>query len=388
MQMTRGRWLVVLALIVVVLAGGWAARRPGAQADEVRSSLIETTGGPASTEGFARATDPAGLSFPAAFGAHPDYQTEWWYYTGNVQTAEGRAFGYQFTIFRRSLTPGAAERTSAFATNDVYMAHFTVTDGVGRQFFENERFQRGGGVAGAQAEPYRVWLDDWSVEQVEQDVYTMRAEADEVAIDFRLRALKPPALHGNNGLSQKSGETGNASYYYSQTRLETTGTVTVQGEAFGVAGLSWKDHEYGTSSLAENAVGWDWFSLQLSDGRELMYFQIRTDAGGIEPASSGSLILADGSVRPLAQNDVQVEVLETWTSPESGGTYPARWRVSIPSESIELTITPLIPDQELNVSATYWEGAVVAEGTAGGQPITARGYIELTGYAGERAPSV
>ncbi|HEX8681166.1 MAG TPA: lipocalin-like domain-containing protein [Ardenticatenaceae bacterium] len=388
--MNRRGWIAILVLVVALVgAGAWVARRPARANNEVRSSLIETMGGPVEAEGFARATDPAGMSFPDAFGPHPSYQTEWWYYTGNVQTAEGRAFGYQFTIFRRSLTPSAPERESAFATNDVYMAHFAVTDAGGSRFFENERFQRGGGgAAGAQAEPYRVWLDDWSVEEIEPEVYRMRAQAEEVMIDFTLRSAKPPARHGNNGLSQKSGEVGNASYYYSQTRLETTGTLAIGEQRFEVGGLSWKDHEYGTSSLAENAAGWDWFSLQLSDGRELMYFQIRTVDGGVEPASSGSLVLEDGTVRPLAREAVQVEVLETWTSPESGGVYPAKWLLRVPSEGIELTITPLIPDQELNVSATYWEGAVVAEGSAGGQPITARGYIELTGYAGERAPSV
>ncbi len=384
----RTRWLLWGAVLAAFLVGGYLLVRP-ARTAEVRSSLVATSGGEASTAGFARATEPGALAFPDAFGPHPAYQTEWWYYTGNVETAEGRPFGYQFTIFRRSLVPDAPTRRSAFAAQSVYMAHFTVTDGAAAGFYENERFQRGGaGVAGAQAEPYRVWLDDWSVEEVGPDQYRLRARADEVAVDFTLRSLKPPALHGLAGLSPKSAERGNASYYYSQTRLDTAGTVTVRGEPFAVSGLSWKDHEYGTSSLADNAVGWDWFSLQLSDGRELMFFQIRTAEGGIEPASSGSLVLADGSVRPLARDEVRIEVLDTWESPETGGRYPSRWQLSVPSEGIELTLVPLIPDQELNVSAVYWEGAVRAEGTVRGAPLEARGYVELTGYAGSRAPSV
>ncbi len=384
----RRRLLIILALLATTVGGFYLALRPAAP-PRASASLIAPASAAPSTEGFARATEPGALRFPDAFGAHPDYQTEWWYYTGNLESETGRRFGYQFTIFRRSLVPQAAQRASDFATTSVYMAHFTVTDAQAGAFYANERFERGGGgAAGAQAAPYEVWLDDWVVEETAPGVYRMRAVADEVAIDLTLQALKPPALHGLAGLSPKSGEPGNASYYYSQTRLATEGTVTVAGEPFAVSGLSWKDHEYGTSSLADNAVGWDWFSLQLSDGRELMYFQVRTEDGGVEPASSGSLILEDGSVVPLARDEVQIEVLAQWTSPESGGSYPARWRLSVPSQGIELTLTPLIPNQELNVSATYWEGAVDAAGSADGQPITARGYIELTGYAGGRAPSV
>jgi predicted secreted hydrolase len=250
------RIVVGLLLVLAVAAAVFVVLRP-AQATEVRSSLVATTGEPPSMEGFARATEPGALAFPDAFGAHPEYQTEWWYYTGNVQTEAGRRFGYQFTIFRRSLAPPQEEeRPSEFAASSVYMAHFTVTDAAGGDFYDNERFQRGGGgVAGAQAEPYQVWLDDWSVVEVEPGVYHMQATADEVAIDFSLRSLKPPALHGNNGLSQKSDEPGNASYYYSQTRLETTGAVTVHGQSYQVSGLSWKDHEYVTSALAGSAVG-------------------------------------------------------------------------------------------------------------------------------------
>ncbi|MBA3532656.1 MAG: hypothetical protein H0T73_12095 [Ardenticatenales bacterium] len=382
----RGR---LAALLLLLLGGLGAFTLLREQPETVISASLLAEEGPLDSTGFARATDPNGLTFPDAFGPHPDYQTEWWYYTGNVQTAEGRPFGYQLTIFRRSLVPGSPHRPSDFATTSLYMAHFTVTDGEGGAFYEHERFQRaGGGAAGAQPEPYQVWLDDWAVEEIEPGLYWMHATGDEVAIDFTLRSLKAPALHGTNGLSQKSRQVGNASYYYSQTRLETSGTVTVRGQPHEVSGLSWKDHEYGTSSLAENALGWDWFSLQLSDGRELMYFQIRTVGGGIEPASSGSLILEDGTVRPLSQSEVGVEVLGTWTSPDSQGRYPAQWKLTVPSEGIELTIRPLIPNQELNVSVTYWEGAVLAEGTAGGQPISAQGYIELTGYAGARVPSL
>ena len=384
-----GRRGVVVGLVLLLgVALAALVLRPS-EPREVQASLIAPIDEAPSSEGFARAVDPEGMSFPDAFGPHPEYQTEWWYYTGNVETAEGRPFGYQFTIFRRSLRPDAPERASDFGTQSVYMAHFALTDGAGGRFYASERFQRGaGGVAGAQAAPYAVWLDDWEVREVAPTRYEMRARGDEVAIEFTLEATKPPARHGQNGLSQKSNEAGNASYYYSQTRLATRGTVTVQGERFAVEGASWKDHEYGTSALSADAVGWDWFSLQLSDGRELMYFQIRTDGGGVEPASSGSLILEDGSVRPLVLGDVELQVLDRWQSPATGGEYPARWRLRVPSEALDLTIEPLIADQELRLSTVYWEGAVRVSGTAAGTPVTGRGYIELTGYAGDRAPSV
>ncbi len=387
--MWRQRWLIGLILAVAVGVGAWFTFQPRTTAQDVSASLITPSDQPPDTTGFARVTDPNGMDFPDAFGPHPDYQTEWWYYTGNIQTADGRPFGYQLTIFRRALTPHPPQRASAFAANDVYMAHFTVTDGAAGDFYANERFQRGAaGAAGAAAVPYEVWLDDWQVAEIGPSVYSMRATADDVAIDFTLRAQKPPARQGDNGLSQKSDVPGNASYYYSQTRLETNGTLTVKGTAYKVSGMSWKDHEYGTSSLGANAVGWDWFSLQLSDDTDMMVYRIRTEDGGVEPNSLGSYILPDGTVETLSLKDFEAEPLETWTSPTTGGVYPVKWRLRLPEKGIDLTVTPLIPNQELTVSVTYWEGAVLVEGTVNGQPVTGRGYVELTGYAGARVPSV
>ncbi|MCB0077859.1 MAG: hypothetical protein KDD73_10640 [Anaerolineales bacterium] len=380
--------LAALLLVAVAALGVVWWQRPSPP-DEASASLIAPLDEAPNSVGFARATDPNGMTFPDAFGPHPDYQTEWWYYTGNVATAEGRRFGYQFTIFRRSLRADVAERRSDFATQSLYMAHFALTDVENAAFYADERFQRdGGGAAGATATPYAAWLDDWQVREVGEDRYQMSAATDEVTIDFTLEATKAPVRHGDNGLSPKSNEPGNASYYYSQTRLATEGTITVGDESFLVMGNSWKDHEYGTSSLSDRAVGWDWFSLQLSDGRELMYFQIRNEDGSLEPASSGSLILEDGTVRPLTLDEVQLEVLSRWQSAASGGDYPAAWRLRIPSEAIDLTIEPLIADQELRLSTTYWEGAVRVSGSAPGGAVSGYGYVELTGYAGERAPSV
>jgi predicted secreted hydrolase len=387
--MSRLQWLIGILILGVLSVGMWMWLRPASDAQTVSANLIAPNDAEPDTTGFALVTDPNGMTFPDAFGPHPEYQTEWWYYTGNLQTAEGRPFGFQFTIFRRALSPNAPERTADFATNDVYMAHFAVTDGEAGAFYDNERFQRGAaGAAGASAVPYQVWLDDWEVNETATGEYILKAVAEEVALDLTMTALKPPARNGNNGLSQKADAVGNASYYYSQTRLETSGTVTVQGQDYAVTGFAWKDHEYGTSSLAANAVGWDWFSLQLSDDTEVMYYQIRTDDGGLEPNSLGSYIDVDGSVTTLQLDDFQAEPLETWTSPTTGGVYPVKWYLRLPEQGLDLTITPLIPNQELNVSVVYWEGAVLVEGTRNGQPIRGRGYVELTGYNGSRVPSV
>lgn len=387
--MSRVRWLIVLLVVVGLGAGGWWWLRPASGGTTVSANLIPSNDAPPDTAGFALATDPNGMTFPDAFGPHPDYQTEWWYYTGNLQTAEGRPFGFQFTIFRRALTPDAPERTADFATNNIYMAHFTITDGEAGQFYENERFQRGAaGAAGAVATPYQVWLDDWQVMETEAGQYRLRAVAAEVAIDVEMIARKAPARNGENGLSRKAAGEGNASYYYSQSRLETSGTITVKGQPYSVTGFAWKDHEYGSSSLGDGAIGWDWFSLQLTDNSEVMLFQIRNRDGSIEPASSGSYILADGSVETFALDGFTLETLATWRSPTLGGDYPAKWRLVLPNQGLDLTITPLIPDQELNLSVTYWEGAVLVEGSKDGQPISGRGYVELTGYGGARIPSV
>jgi predicted secreted hydrolase len=202
-----------------------------------------------------------------------------------------------------------------------------------------------------------------------------------VAIDLRLTETLPPLLHGDGGLSQKGPDTGNASYYYSIVQQQVNGTVIIGGDSFEVTGKAWKDHEYSTSALGEEAVGWDWFSLQMDDGSALMFYQIRRTDGTLEPFSSGTYIRPDGSTRHLSRGDWQLEVLDTWVSPSSGAEYPAGWRILVPQLAVELTGRPESSDQELKLSTTYWEGAVSFEGTIGGQPASALGYVEMTGYA-------
>lgn len=347
------------------------------------SRALVPTAAPANLDGFQRVTGPLPLSFPKDHGAHPEYLTEWWYYTGNLSTIDGRQFGYQFTIFRRSIQPpGAyAPRPSLWATDQVYLAHFTVTDVQSESFQAFERTSRGAvGLAGAISAPFKVWLHDWQVEQIGMHAFRIKAVEGDYSLALDLTDEKGPVLHGNAGYSQKGVEPGNASIYISLTRLRTEGTVRTPGGTFEVAGTSWMDHEFSTNALSNGQVGWDWFSVQLEDNSELMVYQIRREDGTVDPYSSGTYISQDGSATSLNRDEFTIEVLDTWESPHSGAVYPSKWRVRIDSLRIELEILPLFPDQELNLSYTYWEGAVAVRGVAAGQSVAGTGYVELTGY--------
>lgn len=335
------------------------------------------------TQGYARALVPRDFSFPADHGPHPEFRTEWWYYTGNLETAEGRRFGFQLTFFRSALAPEMPARESEWATRQAWLAHFAVSDVDGGRFRSFERWSRGAaGLAGITAEPFRVWVKDWSARALGGQVFPMRltGSADGVALDLALQQGKPPVLQGERGLSRKSAEPGNASYYYSLTRMPAAGTVRFGDERFEVTGLAWMDREWSTSSLGADQVGWDWFALQLADGRDLMLYQLRRKDGGIDPASSGTLVGPDGGSAPLSSADFSIEALGRWTSPRSSAAYPARWRIRVPSAELDLEVRPLLADQELDVSFRYWEGAVAVAGTRRGEPVNGRGYVELTGY--------
>jgi predicted secreted hydrolase len=369
----------VLALCLAACAGLGDAQPSETRA---RLSAVEAAGGAGDVAGFARATAPRPFVFPRDHGPHPEYATEWWYYTGNLDAEDGRHFGFQLTFFRSALAPPAPARPSDWAATNIYMAHLAVSDVEGGQFHAFERFSRAAaGLAGAAGEPYRVWLEDWSAEGSGPQGMTMRLRAAEgdVAIDLSLAADRPPALQGDRGLSQKSATPGSASYYYSLTHMATQGTIGVGGRRYAVRGLSWMDHEFGTGSLEPGTLGWDWFGLQLADGRGLMYARARRADGGAY--ALGLLIDTDGSTRYLSAADITLDALGAWRSPRSGADYPAGWRLRVPSAGLELRVAPWLADQELPLSVVYWEGAVKIEGTAGGQPIGGNGYVELTGYA-------
>ncbi|MCY4389446.1 MAG: hypothetical protein OXC18_20310 [Desulfurellaceae bacterium] len=385
---------ILLLVAVLVGVGQWylAGQASDYIAAEPRLSLSQALGG--ELAGFARADRPRVFRFPDDHGPHPAYRTEWWYYTGNLKSAAGRHFGFQLTFFRTALKAPTDRvgRTSAWGTQDVYMAHFALSDVAAQRFHAFQRLSRAAlGLAGASAAPFRVWLEDWSVtgEMAAERPVSMQLSAEEqdVALDLRLRSEKPIVLHGRNGLSQKGAAAGQASYYYFLTRLRSDGVIRLGAEEFQVQGLSWMDREWSTSVLSEALQGWDWFAIQLTDGQELIVYQIRQQSGDIHPLSSGTLVAADGTSQALTSADFQIEVLRTWRSPADGTVYPAKWRLRIPGEAIELTITPYMADQEMHTLIRYWEGAVRAQGTAQGRSLAGDGYVELTGYGEKKAGS-
>lgn len=337
------------------------------------------------TTGYERATEVRSFSFPRDHGPHPEFRSEWWYFTGNLQTAAGRRFGYELTIFRFALRPEAPVRASAWGTQQVYMGHFAVTDVAGGRFHHAERLSRRAlGLAGAEAKPFRAWIENWSVEAMDDDpsVWRLTAATHEVTLQLDLHPLKPVVLQGDRGLSQKSAEPGNASYYYSLTRLASEGRLTVNGETFDIRGESWMDREWSTSALGSDQVGWDWFALQLDDGYELMFYQLRQPNGEPHPSSQGVLVDPSGNVQRLLAHELNITVKDHWESP-TGVLYPARWTLSHESSRLQLDVRPVLANQELTVSVQYWEGAVDVRGRHHGQPITGWGYVELTGYAAQ-----
>lgn len=378
--MARRWFLLLVALLAAAIVGFLLWTRPPERAQPPQLTLQ-----PATPQGqFARALTGQEIELPRDHGPHLDYQTEWWYYTGNLADDEGRRFAYQLTFFRRGLAADSPERSASLATDQIYFAHFALIDVNQGEHREWERFSRGAAdLSGAQAEPLRIWLEDWSAQGLNEEAsqLRLRAEEDGYSLNLELTASKPIVAHGDQGLSPKSAEAGNASYYLSYTRMPTQGQLVLAGEVYQVEGDSWFDHEWSTSALGPNAVGWDWFSLQLSDGREIMYFQIRRRDGTVEPVSSGTLVNQDGSSQSFSFEQVGLTVMAEWQSPNSGATYPSRWRLTLPQAGVDLTLEPLVADQEMNLSFTYWEGAVRVGGESAGQPIDGFGFVEMTGYA-------
>ena len=341
--------------------------------------------------GFARALEPRDFSFPADHGPHPDYRNEWWYVTGNLDAATGERFGYELTIFRFALAPATepaavAEEASAWRTRQVYVAHFAVTDVSGRRFLAEESFARGAlGLAGAAADPFRVWVEGWWLKAYPQHAeesaaWLLHADSGDVALTLTLQPRKAPVLHGEGGLSQKSAEPGNASYYYSVTRIATQGALRLGGDVYDVSGTSWLDREWGSSALSGEQAGWDWFALQFADGSELMYYQLRRRDGSVGPRSAGTYVPAEGEPVHLVYGDVTLDVLDYWSSP-NGGRYPSGWQLSVPRLELSAEIQPVLRAQELETSVRYWEGAVDVTGRHGSDAVEGRGYVELTGYA-------
>ena len=335
---------------------------------------------------------PCNLEFPADHGPHFGYRTEWWYYTGNLTSEKGKRYGFQFTIFRTQISPPGYEKkwpqpSSAWRTQQIYLGHVALTDISGQNHLQGEKTARSafGLSAGIQTGAVtNIFIDDWSI-HITPESHILKVATDDFDYQLHLTTEKLPVMHGDAGYSRKGSRPHQASCYYSFTRLNTEGILTVNGKTESVSGLSWMDHEYSTAALDPGLVGWDWFSLQLSDNTEVMLYLLREKNGKIHPASSGSRVDANGEVLHLAQDDFSVNVSKTWKSRETDAVYPAHWRIQIPSLALDLAISPNLPDQEMqtlqSTGVIYWEGSVSLTGTKQGQSLTGQGYIELTGYA-------
>jgi predicted secreted hydrolase len=381
-------WLFVFALFIATVSSGQVI--PEARSDAAGSPRLSELLGTADP-GYARALEPREFTFPADHGPHPDYRNEWWYVTGNLDAATGERFGFELTIFRFALVPAmepapVADEPSAWRTHQVYVGHFAITDVRGRRFLAEESFARGAlGLAGATPDPLRVWVADWFLKAFPKSEqpggkWLLHADSANAALTVTLEPLKPPVLQGEDGLSRKSSEPGNASYYYSMTRIATDGALRIGREVYDVSGLSWLDREWGSSALSDEHAGWDWFALQFADGSELMYYQLRRRDGSIDPMSAGTFVPAEGDPVPLTHEDVAVEVRGYWDSPK-GGRYPSRWTLAVPTLALTAEVEPVMAAQELDTSVRYWEGAVNVTGRRGAGALTGRGYVELTGYA-------
>ncbi|MBS0183713.1 MAG: carotenoid 1,2-hydratase [Nitrospira sp.] len=371
------RWMVHVVRLVILIVVSLAFDLCGAS----------ETNPPATP--FQFATAGYRYNFPRDHGSHPTYQTEWWYYTGHLQSKNGRSFGFELVFFRRAVPPEDIKTLpSKWSISQLYLAHFAVTDITGKRFHFSEKISREGlGKAGADESRLRVWIDDWRAEASPEPSasHTLVAHDETHALALTLTPAKPLVTHGIDGISVKGKDVGQATHYYSFTRLATTGSLTINGEQFDVSGISWMDREFGSGDLGNDQVGWDWFSLQLEDDTELMLYRIRRKDGSSDLASSGTAVSPDGRTRHLEVTDFQIESTGTWTSPESKATYPSRWRLRFPSLDLVLDVTPLLANQELRIlrgtKVSYWEGAVTVTGTKQGRPVKGQGYVELTGYA-------
>jgi predicted secreted hydrolase len=369
------------AALILLLVATWSASA---------ATRLDALRGDAASKAFEQASTPRTFEFPLDHGPHPGFRHEWWYITGHLDGDNGERFGFELTFFRYALTPHQEPTQpngkSAWRTNQIYLAHFAVTDLARREFHFTERYSREAlGLAGARSAPLRVWLEDWSLAATQiQSNWILYAASDRYVLDLDLQPLMAPVLNGDRGVSRKSDAAGAASYYYSIPRLAVRGQMSRDGKPIRVQGLAWLDREWGSGALSPNQQGWDWFALQLNDGSSLMFYALRRRDGRRDFHSAGTWVAPDGSSLALANNDVRVDVLKQWNSPR-GGTYPAEWRLRLPRLALDIRLRPLLADQELLTNPRYWEGAVVVEGQRNSIDVTGQGYVELVGYAASQA---
>jgi predicted secreted hydrolase len=348
--------------------------------DKLQTSSLSVSRVMSSTPdpGFSRADKVRNFEFPQDHAAHPDYATEWWYFTGNLKSTTNEQLGYQLTLFRIGLSPEPIKTDSSWRSNQLYMGHLAVSDIDQRQHYSDEIFSReANGLAGAETFPLKIWLGPWSIQGGKNDLFPIHLSAanNEIAIDLSLNtSAKPLVLQGEQGLSQKGAEAGNASYYYSYTRLPTQGVISIGPRKLNVKGNSWFDREWSSSALSNDQQGWDWFSLQLDDQSEIMFYQLRDKQGHAQSFSDGVLVDRNGNSHKLTLQNTRLKPLSTWQNPQNV-SYPVSWSLKIPEHNIDILVEAAFEDQEMRHSVHYWEGAVVVSGSHSG-----KGYLELSGY--------
>lgn len=375
------RKVLTISFIVAILS---SCQKPLTN-ESSNNSLSQALGSesPENSE-FKKADKIIDFHFPQDHGAHKEFKSEWWYFTGNLESIDKKSFGYQLTIFRNALPKTKESLKSKWSSDQVYMGHFGLSDISSNKFYSYEILEREAlDLAGFNAAPFQVWTDDWQVKSLSTnpaEIFPLQLKAfrDGVGIELIVKPAKPLVFQGNQGLSQKSIEKGNASYYYSYTRLATEGVITVNGKAYPVKGLSWMDREWSTSALAQDQTGWNWYALQLDNNHELMFYELRNKDGSIDQISSGTLVKPDGAKIKLDLKDIKIKILEYTTISER--KYPSKWQINIPQEDLNLEVKARMKNQEHNFSIPYWEGAVELKGIHKNQTVKGFGYIELTGY--------
>jgi predicted secreted hydrolase len=379
--MNRRHWLLLAALPPVA----WLAHRVAIPPPPRRVGLPLQTllGESASDDRFTRAIAPREFVFPVDHAAHPEFRHEWWYFTGNLVDSDSRPFGFQLTFFRFALASQIPSSRSHWRSDQLLLAHFAITDIRAAQFYAHERLHRCAlEIAGLGQHPPSVWLKNWRAQLLPErgDTWHLTAQAPEQALALEVNPTKKITAQGTHGLSRKGAGVGNASYYYSQSRLSAAGLLTLGGLQHRVEGTAWLDREWGTSALDATQVGWDWFGLQFDNRCELMFYRLRRIDGAADPHSAGVWITADDEAIHLTSPEVDLDVIDTWTSRTSRVTYPRRWRITIPKLGLDLTLVPRVAAQEWIGRVLYWEGAVEVSGIANALKLAGVGYAEFTGY--------
>jgi predicted secreted hydrolase len=324
--------------------------------------------------------------FPRDYFSHPSYQTEWWYYTGKLTSQEGATFGFELTFFRtHSRASESTEHNAVWFPSEIFIAHFAITDVRDRRFYHQERVNRGGpGLAGIDMSHGKIWNGNWSARFLAYEPVRQRLEAvsENAHLLLTLTPQKPVVIHGIDGVSQKGPKPGEASHYFSLTRIAASGALSLNGRNYKVSGLAWMDREFFSDVSGDPVSGWDWMCIQLNNGQDLMLYRLHLKDGTIGPFSSATFVAASGGSEFLDSHQFSLTPLKTWHSSATGADYPVSWKINVRSKSLSLMLTTPIVQQELvnRVTRNYWEGLVRYSGTEKGQPVEGDGYLEMTGY--------